>query len=290
MFKGSITALVTPMLQDGAIDKKSLHDLIEWHIDSKTDGLVISGSTGEAATLSVDEHEDLIATVVKQVKKRIPVIAGTGSDNTTHALKLALNAKKAGADACLIVTPYYNKPTQKGLVEHYKFIANKLDLPIILYNVPGRTACDMLPETVEQVAKLPNVIGIKEATGKIERAPDILKRCGKDFLIFSGDDATALGLMELGAHGVISVTANVAPRKMHDLCDHVLNGNQSEAKKINDQLMPLHKNLFLESNPIPVKWALNQMGLIPAGIRLPLLPLDAKFHQDVKEAMKAANI
>lgn len=289
MFKGSLAALVTPMNLDGTIDKKSLQNLIEWHIESGTDGLVIAGTTGESPTLSEAEHEDLIASVVKQAKKRIPVIAGAGSDCTEHSVRLALNGKKAGADACLIVTPYYNKPTQKGLIAHYQFIAEKADIPIILYNVPGRTACDLLPETAEKIAKIRRIIGIKEATGKIERASDILKRCGKEFVIYSGDDATAFDLMMQGAQGVISVTANVAPKKMHRMCKEILSGNSEAAKKINEELMPLHKKLFLESNPIPVKWALHQMGKIPAGIRLPLLPLDAQFHTELKEAMRSCD-
>lgn len=288
MFQGSMVAIITPMHMDGTIDKKSLHDLVEWHIASKTDGLIVAGTTGESATLTATEQADLIATVVKQVNKRIPVIAGTGSNSTQHTLELTLNAKAAGADACLIVTPYYNKPTQNGLYEHYKTIAEKSQFPIILYNVPGRTGCDLLPETVARLSKLPHIIGIKEATGKVERASDILKLCGSEFAIYSGDDATAMDLMLLGAKGVISVTANITPKKMHDLCAAALDGNQALAEKINAELMPLHTNLFLESNPIPTKWALHEMGLIPAGIRLPLLPLDAKFHATLKSAMRAA--
>lgn len=290
MFKGSIVALVTPMQQDGSIDKKSLHDLVEWHIAEKTDGIVVVGTTGEAATLTEDEQYDLIETVVKQVAKRIPVIAGTGTNSTQHTIKLTQNAQKAGADAALIVTPYYNKPTQNGLFEHYKMISENVALPIILYNVPGRTACDLLPETVERLAAFPTIIGIKEATGKCDRATEILKRCGKTFNIYSGDDATALDLMRLGAIGVISVTTNIAPRKMHDLCEAALSGNQALADKINAELMPLHQKLFLESNPIPTKWALHQMGRIPSGIRLPLSPLDPKFHADLKSAMQQVGL
>lgn len=290
MFKGSLVALVTPMQADGTVDKKSLHDLVEWHIESKTDGLVVVGTTGEAATLTEDEQYEIISDVVKQVAGRIPVIAGTGTNSTQHTIELTLNAKKAGADAALIVTPYYNKPTQKGLIEHYKLIAEKTAFPIILYNVPGRTACDLLPETVAQLAKIPHIIGIKEATGKLERATEILKHCGEKFAIYSGDDETALDLMLLGAHGVISVTTNVAPRKMHDLCAAALAGNKALAEKLNKELMPLHKKLFLESNPIPTKWALHEMGLIPPGIRLPLSPLDPKFHTDLKSAMQQAGV
>jgi len=290
MFQGSFVALVTPMQPDGNIDKKSLHDLVEWHINSGTDGLVIGGTTGEGSTLTDEEQYEIVADVVAQVKKRIPVIAGTGSNSTHHTIELTRNAKKAGADAALIVTPYYNKPPQQGLYEHYKMVAEKVALPILLYNVPGRTACDLLPETVERLAKISNIVGIKEATGKIERATEILKRCGKNFKIYSGDDATAMDLMLEGAVGVISVTANVAPSKMHLLCKATLNGDQATAKTVNDELMPLHQNLFLEANPIPTKWVLHQMGLIPAGIRLPLSPLNPKFHADLKNAMEKAGI
>jgi 4-hydroxy-tetrahydrodipicolinate synthase len=290
MFQGSIVAIVTPMHIDGSIDKKTLCELVEWHIHAKTNALVVAGSTGEAATLTDAEQSDIIATVVKQVNKRIPVIAGSGSSSTQHTLELTKNAKNAGADACLIVTPYYNKPTQNGLFEHYKFIAEKIAQPIILYNVPGRTGCDILPETVERLATVKNIIGIKEATGKLERTQDILKRCGTPFAVYSGDDATALDLMLNGAKGVISVTANVAPQKMAELCKAALAGQIDAAKKINDELMLLHQDLFLEANPIPIKWALNKMGLIPEGIRLPLLKLDAKFHQKIEKALKTAGI
>lgn len=290
MFKGSMVALVTPMHTDGTIDKKSLHDLVEWHIASQTDGLVIVGTTGEATTLSDEEHFDMIATVVKQVAKRLPVIAGTGSNSTHHTVELTANAKKAGADAALIVTPYYNKPVQQGLYEHYKHVAEAVAIPIILYNVPGRTACDLLPETVARLASIPNIIGIKEATGKIERATEIHALCGKAFEIYSGDDSTEMELMFNGACGVISVTANIAPRKMHDLCEAALAGNKALAEKINNELMLLHKKLFLESNPIPVKWLLNQMGRIPAGLRLPLTPFAEKFHAELREAAQAAGI
>lgn len=290
MLKGSLVALVTPMHPDGTIDKKSLHELVEWHIAEKTVGLVIAGTTGEGATLTDEEQYEIISIVVAQVAGRVPVIAGTGSNSTHHTILLTRNAKKAGANAALIVTPYYNKPTQNGLFAHYKEISEKVSLPIILYNVPSRTACDMLPETVERLAALPTVIGIKEATGKVERTADIFKRCGKQFAIYSGDDATALDTMRVGAVGVISVTANVAPRKMHDLCQAALQGDMALAEKINHELMPLHQKLFLESNPIPTKWVLNQMGLIPAGIRLPLSSLDPKFHADLKTAMQTAGV
>jgi 4-hydroxy-tetrahydrodipicolinate synthase len=290
MFQGSMVALVTPMQANGSIDEQALHDLVEWHIASKTDGLIIAGTTGEGSTLSTDEQYDIISKVVKQVAKRIPVIAGTGSNSTQHTIELTLNAKKAGADAALIVTPYYNKPTQKGLYEHFKIVAEKCSLPILLYNVPGRTACDLLPETIEKLAKIQHIIGIKEATGKIERTIEILDRCGKNFEVFSGDDATALDLIFSGAKGVISVTANVAPKEMHDMCHAAVNGNPDLANQLNEMLMPLHQKLFVESNPIPVKWALHQMGKIPANIRLPLTQLNEKFHDEVRSAMSHARV
>lgn len=290
MFKGSMVALVTPMHEDGSIDKKALHDLVEWHIQSGTSALIIAGTTGESPTLEPDEHFELLSAVVKQVNGRIPVIAGAGTNSTRTTLKLVENSKRAGADACLIVTPYYNKPTQQGLYQHYKTVAEHAGMPVILYNVPGRTACDILPETVERLAKVKNIIGIKEATGKLDRAQEIMRRCDKSFEIYSGDDATALDLMLNGAQGVISVTANVAPAKMHEMCEAALNGKTDLAQKINSELMGLHQRLFLEANPIPTKWALSEMGKIEAGIRLPLLPLDSKYHQDVKEAMQNAGV
>lgn len=290
MFKGSMVAIITPMLEDGSIDKETLRNLVEWHIKSGTDAIVAAGTTGESATLDADEQLEVISLVVKQAAGRIPVIAGTGSNSTRTTIKLTENAKRAGANACLIVTPYYNKPTQNGLFEHYKTIAESVDIPIILYNVPGRTGCDLLPETVERLAKIKNIIGIKEATGKIERTKDIMQRCGKNFAIYSGDDPTALELMLLGAQGVISVTANVAPDKMHAMCAAAHQGNRTHAEKINAELDLLHKRLFVESNPIPTKWALYTMGKIKNGIRLPLLPLDNKYHQEVKEALQHAGV
>lgn len=290
MFKGSLVALVTPMHTDGSIDYPSLHALIDWHLTAKTDGLVIVGTTGEGSTLTEAEQFEVISAAVKQVAKRIPVIAGTGSNSTQHTIHLTARAKEAGADAALIVTPYYNKPSQTGLYEHYKTVAEQTAFPIILYNVPSRTACDLLPETIERLAKLPHIIGIKEATGKLERTVEIVKRCGASFAIYSGDDATALECMQHGGVGVISVIANVMPAKMHELCIAALTGNTATATAINNELMPLCHQLFLESNPIPTKWVLHQMGLIPPGIRLPLSPLDPKFHLDVKEAMNAVGV
>lgn len=290
MFKGSMVAIITPMNEDGSIDQQALCDLVEWHIANKTDAIVATGTTGESVTLDPEELYEVNALVVKQAAGRIPVIAGTGSNNTAAVIQLSKEAKRAGVNALLIVTPYYNKPTQNGLYEHYKRIAESVDLPIILYNVPGRTACDILPETVERLSKIKNIIGIKEATGKVQRAEEIMACCGPDFEIYSGDDATALDLILHGAKGVISVTANVAPRKMHDMCEAALNGNAEMAAKLNIELMPLHQQLFLESNPIPTKWALHTMGKIKAGIRLPLLPLDSKYHQEVKKAMQTAGV
>ena len=289
-FKGSMVALVTPMHDDGSIDKKALHDLVEWHITSKTQAIIAVGTTGESATLEHDEQFAVISLIVKQVNGRIPVIAGTGSNSTQVSLHLSENAKRAGADACLIVTPYYNKPTQNGLYQHYKTIVEKVNLPVILYNVPSRTACDLLPETVARLANIPNIVGIKDATGKLDRAQSIRKLCGDQFEIYSGDDATGLDLMLDGAHGVISVTANVAPEKMYRMCEAALNGDHDHAKKLNAELMGLHTKLFLESNPIPAKWALNKMGKIGTGIRMPLMPLDNKYHLEVKEAMQNAGV
>lgn len=290
MYQGSIVALVTPMHTDGSIDKQSFQDLIEWHIRSKTSGIVVAGTTGEGSTLSADEQFELITLAVKLVAGRIPVIAGTGSNSTATTIKLTLNAEKAGANASLIVTPYYNKPTQEGLYQHYKAVAEATHIPIILYNVPGRTGCDLLPATIERLAQLPNIIGVKEATGKLERTIEIIERCGPQFMVLSGNDATTLACIRLGAKGVISVTANVAPEKMQEMCTAALNGDKSRAEQLNRELDGLHNKLFIESNPIPTKWALHQMKRIPAGIRLPLTTLDAKHYQDVSSAMQQAGI
>ncbi len=290
MLKGSMVALVTPMQADGTIDKTAFLDLIEWQIAAKTEALIIAGTTGEASTLNDEERKELIALAVKQVKHRVPVIAGTGTNSTATTIKYTQDAQQAGADVCLLVTPYYNKPTQHGLYEHYKKVSDHTDIPLILYNVPGRTACDLLPETIERLASIPQFIGIKDATGKMERAKEILKRCNKDFLLFSGDDATAMDWLLAGAHGVISVTTNVAPAQMFLMCEAALAGDKTAAEKINTELMPLHTKLFLEANPIPTKWVLHEMGLIPAGIRLPLTTLDAKYHADLRQAMHDARV
>lgn len=291
MFKGSMVALITPMYEDGRIDETALNELIEWHIAEKTQAIIAVGTTGEGATLDHTEQFKVISHTIKQVAGRIPVIAGTGTNSTRSTITLTQQAKQAKADACLIVTPYYIKPTQNGLYEHYKTVAEQVDLPIILYNVPGRTSCDLMPETVERLASIEQIIGIKEATGNLSRAIEIRQRCGKQFAIYSGDDKTALELLLAGAaDGVISVTANVAPHKMYELCAAALQQNSSTASQLNQDLDLLHTNLFLESNPIPTKWALSAMGKIKPGIRLPLLPLDKRYHDDVKIAMQKAGV
>ncbi len=290
MFHGSMVALVTPMFPDGALDRDALYELIEYHIEQGTDGIVAVGTTGESATLEVREHCEVIRDVVTRVNGRIPVIAGTGANATREAIELTRGAMEAGADACLLVTPYYNKPTQEGLYLHYKAIADSAAIPQILYNVPGRTACDLLPETVERLASVPNIIGIKEATGDIERSREILNRCGDSLDIYSGDDATAMELMLNGAKGVISVTANVAPCSMHDMCKAALEGDRATAEALDERLSALHRDLFVQANPIPVKWALYEMGMITEGIRLPLTVLSEKYHQTIRNALKKAGV
>ena len=288
MFQGSMVALVTPMLTDGSIDFATLEKLVEFHIQAGTDAIVAVGTTGESATLSQTEHCDVVRFVVEKANKRVPVIAGTGSNSTTEAEELGLCAQKAGADGCLVVTPYYNKPTQRGLYEHYKYLAENVALPMILYNVPGRTAVDMLPETVQKLSKISNIVGIKEATGSIDRLADLAEKCGPDFDIISGDDDIALASAARGVTGVISVTANVAPKTMKQAWDAALAGNFEEAQEINKPLEALHNDLFLEANPIPVKWALFEMGLIGAGIRLPLTVLSSEYHEAVRKAIQQA--
>lgn len=290
MFKGSMVALVTPMDEHGEIDFPALADLVEWHINAKTDAIVAVGTTGESATLSPQEQFAIIDFVVKQAAGRIPIIAGAGTNATQTTLNLIKQAEKAKADACLLVTPYYNKPTQEGLYQHFKLLAEKTSLPIILYNVPNRTACDLLPETVGRLAQIKSIIGIKEATGQLARAQAILAQCGAGFHVFSGDDASALDLLTHGAKGVISVTANIAPQKMAELCHAVLEGNSQRALQLNTELASLHQNLFVQSNPMPVKWALHYLNKIKAGIRLPLLPLDASYQVLVKQAMQQAGV
>jgi len=290
MIAGSMVALVTPMNAQGDIDWQALNDLIDWHLQEGTNAIVAVGTTGESATLSVEEHLAVIRYVVKQVGGRTPVIAGTGANSTREAVELTENAKAAGVDACLLVVPYYNKPTQEGLYQHFKHIAEAVDIPQILYNVPGRTACDLLPETVARLSHIRNIIGIKEATGDLERGKAILATAKDGFLLYSGDDATAAELMLLGAKGNISVTANVAPRAMSELCAAAIAGDAEKARSLNQRLAPLHQTLFIEPNPIPVKWALVQMGRITPGIRLPLTPLAYSCHQPLQNALRKSGI
>jgi len=290
MIAGSMVALVTPMNPQGDIDWQALSDLIDWHLQEGTNAIVAVGTTGESATLSVEEHLAVIRHVVKQVNRRIPVIAGTGANSTREAVELTENAKAAGADACLLVVPYYNKPTQEGLYQHFKTIAEAVDIPQILYNVPGRTACDLLAETVARLSHVRNIIGIKEATGDLQRGKSILEAAKDGFLLYSGDDATAAELMLLGAKGNISVTANVAPRAMSELCEAAIAGDAEKARTLNQRLAPLHEKLFIEPNPIPVKWALAQMGRIKPGIRLPLTPLAYSCHQSLQNALHKSGI
>jgi 4-hydroxy-tetrahydrodipicolinate synthase len=290
MFQGSMVALVTPMNDDDSLDEASLRRLVDFHIENQTDGIVAVGTTGESATLDHEEHCKVIQIVVEQAAGRVPVIAGTGSNSTAEAIDYTRCALAAKADACLLVTPYYNKPTQEGLYQHYKKIAEAVPIPQILYNVPGRTACDLLPATVERLAKIDNIVGIKEAVGTQERIKALVEIASDKFVILSGDDATAMELILHGGKGTISVTANVAPKAMHEMCQLALAGDRAGAEAINNKLMGLHKNLFVEPNPTPVKWAVHTLGLMPAGIRLPLLPLSPNYHQVVKEAMQQAQV
>lgn len=290
MFKGSLVALVTPMHADGQIAWEALEALVEWHIEQGTDGLVAVGTTGESATLDEAEHCAVIRAVVRAAAGRVPVVAGTGSNSTHEAIILTRCAQQAGADACLLVTPYYNKPPQEGLYQHFHAVAAAVDIPQILYNVPGRTACDLLPETVARLAQLTHIVGIKEATGKLERLAAIRASCPPEFACYSGDDATACEFILQGGQGVISVTANVAPALMHQMCQAALAGATAAAHALDSKLMALHRDLFLEANPIPVKWALTHMGLIPPGIRLPLVPLSAPYHLPLRAALAQAEI
>ncbi|MDO8206973.1 MAG: 4-hydroxy-tetrahydrodipicolinate synthase [Gallionella sp.] len=290
MIKGSIVAIVTPMHEDGSLDLPSFRALIDFHIEQGTDAIVVVGTTGESPTVNLEEHELLIAEAVKHAAKRIPIIAGTGANCTREAIELASYAKRAGADASLSVVPYYNKPTQEGLYLHFKAIAEAVDMPHILYNVPGRTVADMSNDTVLRLAEIPNIVGIKDATGDIERGSDLLLRAPKDFAIYSGDDASTLALMLLGAHGTISVTANVAPRLMHEMCMAALQGEVLRAREINFRLLGLHRNLFVEANPIPVKWAVARMGRMKNTLRLPLTPLSSGAHSVVEQAMLQAGV
>jgi 4-hydroxy-tetrahydrodipicolinate synthase len=288
--RGSIVAIVTPMFEDGRLDLASFRSLIDWHIAEGTDGIVVVGTTGESPTVDFDEHKHLIRVAVEHAGDRIPIIAGTGANSTAEAIELTESAKRAGARACLSVVPYYNKPTQEGLYQHFKAVAERVDLPMIVYNVPGRTVADLATDTTLRLAQIPNIVGIKDATGNIERGTDLLRRAPKDFSIYSGDDATGLALMLLGGHGVISVTANVAPRLMHEMCAAALAGDLARARDANFRLLGLHTKLFVEANPIPVKWAVAQLGHIQPGLRLPMTPLSPQFEDVVRDAMRQAGV
>jgi len=289
MFSGSIVALVTPMQADGTVDHGALERLVDFHVSNGTNAIVAVGTTGESPTLSVEEHIDVVKRVVDRAAKRIPVIAGTGANSTREAIELTQLAKDVGADACLSVTPYYNKPTQEGLYQHFKAIAQAVSVPILLYNVPGRTACDLKPDTVQRLAEIPNIVGLKEAPS-LERNRELLARVGGRLALFSGDDDLACESVLAGFQGVISVTANIAPRQVRAVIDAALAGKKDEARKLDMKLQQLHKAMFLESNPIPVKWAAARMGLITDGIRLPLVPLSRQFHGPVLEALQSAGI
>ncbi|MEE9321021.1 MAG: 4-hydroxy-tetrahydrodipicolinate synthase [Granulosicoccus sp.] len=288
MFQGSMVALVTPMLDDGLVDDEALAGLIEFHIEAGTDAIVAVGTSGESATLTVPEHAQVIRRVIELVNKRVPVIAGTGANATAEAIELTRHAREAGADACLLVTPYYNKPTQEGLFQHYSAIADAVEVPQILYNVPGRTALDMQPEITARLSKVRNIIGIKEAFGDPKRIRELVETCEDGFMIVTGDDATAMESMLAGGHGDISVTANVVPRQMHEMCAAAIAGDRATAEAIEARISDLHSALFHESNPIPVKWALQAMGLIKSGIRLPLTPLNEQYHEVVRAALTKA--
>lgn len=288
MFHGSMVALVTPMNPDGSVDQPALARLVEFHIANGTDAIVAVGTTGESATLDYDEHLAVIKEVVTLVQERVPVIAGTGANCTREAIRLTQGALEAGADACLLVTPYYNKPTQQGLYLHYKAIAEAVAIPQILYNIPSRTGCDLRPETVAKLVDVPNIVGLKDGTGDMSRVQEMLGSCGTKLDLYSGDDATAREFIQLGGKGAISVTANVAPALMHRLCDAARRGDHATAAEIDNRLAALHRDLFCETNPIPVKWALSAMGLIAAGIRLPLTPLSPALHDRVRAALRQA--
>ncbi|KQR90186.1 4-hydroxy-tetrahydrodipicolinate synthase [Burkholderia sp. Leaf177] len=288
--RGSIPAIVTPMHEDGSLDLPAFRKLIDWHVEEGSNGLVVVGTSGESATLSVEEHVLMVKTAVDHAAKRFPIIAGAGGNSTSEAVELARAAKEVGADATLQVVPYYNKPTQEGMYQHFRKIAESVDLPVILYNVPGRTVADMNHDTVIRLASVPGIIGVKEATGNIDRAANLIKEAPEHFAIYSGDDPTAIALMLLGGHGNISVTANVAPRAMSELCRAALAGDAITARKIHLSLLSLHKNMFCESNPIPAKWALTALGRMESGIRLPLTPLDARYHDVVRDALRETGL
>ncbi len=287
---GSIVALVTPMHEDGSVDYPALRRLIDWHIAEGTDCIGVVGTTGESPTVTVDEHQEIIRVAVEHAAGRVPIMAGAGANSTHEAIELSKFAKKVGADCTLQVVPYYNKPTQEGIYRHFKAIAEAVDIPMVLYNVPGRTVADMQPETALRLAEVPGVIGIKEATGNLDRAAWLIKQAPKGFSIYSGDDPTAVALMLLGGHGNVSVTANVAPRAMHELCMAAINGDAKRAVEIHMQLLPLHKQLFCEPNPIPVKWALARMGRTGGALRLPLTPLGDAGQKAVEQALRDSGV
>jgi len=290
MIKGSIVAIATPMFEDGSLDKDSLRKLLDWHVAEGTDGIVIVGTTGESATVSPEEHCELIKLTVEHIGGRIPVIAGSGGNSTAEAIALTRHAKDVGADATLQVVPYYNRPTQEGMYRHFKAIAEAVDIPVILYNVPGRTVADMSNETVVRLSSVDNIVGIKDATGNIGRGTELLRMVDKSFGVYSGDDPTAMALMFCGGAGNISVTANVAPRAMHELCEAAMSGQIARAIEINNRVLSLHSKLFVEPNPVPVKWALTEMGKMPSGLRLPLAPLSAQYHDTVRAALRESGV
>lgn len=290
MFNGSLVAIVTPMHEDGALDIECLRSLIDFHLERGTDGIVVVGTTGESPVVNFEEHYLLMEVAVKHVAGRVPVIVGTGANSTKEAIDLSIYAKDIGADASLSVVPYYNKPTQEGLYRHFRMLAETVDIPQILYNVPSRTITDIDNDTVLRLTEIPNIIGIKDATGDMGRAADLLRRVSQNFIIYSGDDSSSLALLLLGGHGVISVTANVAPKLMHEMCVAAFAGDLITARAINYKLLGLHRDLFIEANPIPVKWALMQMRLIKSGLRLPLTQLSPQYHQVILDAMRQAEI
>jgi len=290
MITGSLVAIVTPMLKDGGLDLPRFRKLIDWHVAEGTDGIVVVGTTGESPTVDFDEHKELIRIAVEHARGRIPIIAGTGANSTAEAIELAESAKKHGATAQLSVVPYYNKPTQEGQYQHFRKIAESVDLPMILYNVPARTVADLQNDTVLRLAQVPGIIGIKDATANLERGTDLIRRAPRNFAIYSGEDATALPTILCGGHGVISVTANVAPKLMHQMCAAALVGDVKKARELNNRLLPLHQRLFLETSPSPVKWAMAEMGLIEYGLRLPMVPVSERCHQPLREALHEAGI
>jgi 4-hydroxy-tetrahydrodipicolinate synthase len=290
MITGSLVAIVTPMLEDGRLDLPRFRKLIDWHVEEGTDGIVVVGTTGESPTVNFDEHKELIRIAVQHSRGRIPIIAGTGGNSTAEAIELTESAKQAGATACLSVVPYYNKPTQEGQYRHFRKIAETVELPLILYNVPARTVADLQNDTVLRLAEVPGIIGIKDASANLERGTDLIRRMPRNFAIYSGEDATALPLILCGGHGVISVTANVAPKLMHQMCAAALVGDVKKARELNNRVLPLHQRLFIETSPAPVKWAMAEMGLIENGLRLPMVPLTEKSHQAVREALHHAGI